>query len=225
MLTDVIPCLFTESIIIAGFWRSLERNVKCSSFLSLVILSPSISVFFIFKTPCRSIYNAGYSVLLSCRNLQIHYARQNLVGWLVLIKVKTQWVTDKYFLFSLLSSLRATVDIKPDILAVEPLSPLDLRTDLRMLGPGSDPGLWERQLQQELLLIQKQQQIQKQLLISEFQKQHEKLTRQHQAQLQEHLKVSIALNSWRTAQQCTQWHSTMVYKTAKHDTAWHSADQ
>lgn len=78
-------------------------------------------------------------------------------------------------------------------MTVEPLSPLDLRTDLRMLGPGSDPGLWERQLQQELLLIQKQQQIQKQLLISEFQKQHEKLTRQHQAQLQEHLKVSAAL--------------------------------
>lgn len=87
------------------------------------------------------------------------------------------------------------MDIKSDVPLAEPLSPLDLRTDLRMLGPGSDPGLWERQLQQELLLIQKQQQIQKQLLISEFQKQHEKLTRQHQAQLQEHLKVSIALNS------------------------------
>ncbi|XP_041843625.1 histone deacetylase 9-B isoform X6 [Melanotaenia boesemani] len=70
-----------------------------------------------------------------------------------------------------------------------------------MLGPGSDPGLWERQLQQELLLIQKQQQIQKQLLISEFQKQHEKLTRQHQAQLQEHLKVNIALNTRMELQQ------------------------
>lgn len=91
-------------------------------------------------------------------------------------------------------ALWASVDVKPDVpLSVEPLSPLDLRTDLRMLGPGSDPGLWERQLQQELLLIQKQQQIQKQLLISEFQKQHEKLTRQHQAQLQEHLKVGTAL--------------------------------
>lgn len=94
------------------------------------------------------------------------------------------------------SNYFAATDIKPDVpLAVEPLSPLDLRTDLRMLGPGSDHGLWERQLQQELLLIQKQQQIQKQLLISEFQKQHEKLTRQHQAQLQEHLKVSFSLNS------------------------------
>lgn len=113
--------------------------------------------------------------------------------------------------FSLPSPLWATVDIKSDVpLTVEPLSPLDLRTDLRMLGPGSDPGLWERQLQQELLLIQKQQQIQKQLLISEFQKQHEKLTRQHQAQLQEHLKVGIALNSCMedsTAQKSTAQHS------------------
>uniref|UniRef100_A0A3Q4HMZ1 histone deacetylase n=1 Tax=Neolamprologus brichardi TaxID=32507 RepID=A0A3Q4HMZ1_NEOBR len=99
----------------------------------------------------------------------------------------------------------ATVDIKPDVpLAVEPLSPLDLRTDLRMLGPGSDPGLWERQLQQELLLIQKQQQIQKQLLISEFQKQHEKLTRQHQAQLQEHLKLQQELQAMKQQQELAE---------------------
>uniref|UniRef100_A0A8C2PSL9 histone deacetylase n=1 Tax=Cyprinus carpio TaxID=7962 RepID=A0A8C2PSL9_CYPCA len=48
---------------------------------------------------------------------------------------------------------------------------------------------WEKQLQRELLLIQRQQQIQKQLLISEFQKQHQNLLRQHQAQLEEHVKV------------------------------------
>lgn len=121
------------------------------------------------------------------------------------------------------------MDIKPDVpLAVDPLSPLDLRTDLRMLGPGSDPGLWERQLQQELLLIQKQQQIQKQLLISEFQKQHEKLTRQHQAQLQEHLKVSFALKSCMedsSAAYSMAQHSTSVYRTAEHNTAWHNADE
>lgn len=98
-----------------------------------------------------------------------------------------------------------SVDIKPEVpLAVEPLSPLDLRTDLRMLGPGSDPGLWERQLQQELLLIQKQQQIQKQLLISEFQKQHEKLTRQHQAQLQEHLKLQQELQAMKQQQELAE---------------------
>ncbi|KAM9805346.1 histone deacetylase 9-B isoform 2-T2 [Syngnathus typhle] len=97
------------------------------------------------------------------------------------------------------------VEIKSDIpLVVEPISPLDLRTDLRMLGPGSDPGLWERQLQQELLLIQKQQQIQKQLLISEFQKQHEKLTRQHQAQLQEHLKLQQELHAMKQQQELAE---------------------
>uniref|UniRef100_A0A3Q2PJA7 histone deacetylase n=1 Tax=Fundulus heteroclitus TaxID=8078 RepID=A0A3Q2PJA7_FUNHE len=104
-----------------------------------------------------------------------------------------------------MSHFCTTVDIKPDVpLAVEPLSPLDLRTDLRMLGPGSDPGLWERQLQQELLLIQKQQQIQKQLLISEFQKQHEKLTRQHQAQLQEHLKLQHELQAMKQQQELAE---------------------
>lgn len=56
--------------------------------------------------------------------------------------------------------------------------------------PMVDPIMREKQLQQELLLIQQQQQIQKQLLIAEFQKQHENLTRQHQAQLQEHIKVA-----------------------------------
>ncbi|XP_028281691.1 histone deacetylase 9-B isoform X1 [Parambassis ranga] len=106
---------------------------------------------------------------------------------------------------SKMHNVNNSVDIKPDVpLAVEPLSPLDLRTDLRMLGPGSDPGLWERQLQQELLLIQKQQQIQKQLLISEFQKQHEKLTRQHQAQLQEHLKLQQELQAMKKQQELAE---------------------
>ncbi|KAH0507723.1 Histone deacetylase 9 [Microtus ochrogaster] len=75
-------------------------------------------------------------------------------------------------------------------MGLEPISPLDLRTDLRMMMPVVDPVVREKQLQQELLLIQQQQQIQKQLLIAEFQKQHENLTRQHQAQLQEHIKVA-----------------------------------
>ncbi|KAJ4931561.1 hypothetical protein JOQ06_025856 [Pogonophryne albipinna] len=106
---------------------------------------------------------------------------------------------------SKMHNVNNSVDIKPDLpLAVESLSPLDLRTDLRMLGSGSDPVLWERQLQQELLLIQKQQQIQKQLLITEFQKQHEKLTRQHQAQLQEHLKLQHDLQAMKQQQELVE---------------------
>ncbi|KAL0985499.1 hypothetical protein UPYG_G00157670 [Umbra pygmaea] len=93
-----------------------------------------------------------------------------------------------------------SVDIKPEV-SSDPTSPLDLRTELRMLGPGSDPSMWERQLEQELLLIQKQQQIQKQLLISEFQKQHENLTRQHQAQLQEHIKLQQELQAMKQHQE------------------------
>uniref|UniRef100_A0A8C7VCW8 Histone deacetylase n=1 Tax=Oncorhynchus mykiss TaxID=8022 RepID=A0A8C7VCW8_ONCMY len=47
----------------------------------------------------------------------------------------------------------------------------------------------EQQLQQELLSLKQKQQIQRQHLIAEFQRQHEQLNRQHEAQLQEHVKV------------------------------------
>ncbi|XP_069504599.1 histone deacetylase 9 isoform X12 [Ambystoma mexicanum] len=86
------------------------------------------------------------------------------------------------------------VEVKSEVpMGLEPVTPLDLRTDLRMMMPMVDPALREKQLQQELLLIQQQQQIQKQLLIAEFQKQHENLTRQHEAQLQEHIKELLAI--------------------------------
>ncbi|XP_051709197.2 histone deacetylase 9 isoform X13 [Oryctolagus cuniculus] len=91
-------------------------------------------------------------------------------------------------------SMISSVDVKSEVpVGLEPISPLDLRTDLRMMMPAVDPVVREKQLQQELLLIQQQQQIQKQLLIAEFQKQHENLTRQHQAQLQEHIKLQQEL--------------------------------
>ncbi|KAG2465216.1 HDAC9 deacetylase, partial [Polypterus senegalus] len=86
------------------------------------------------------------------------------------------------------------VEIKPEAPSgLESVTPLDLRTDFRMMMPAVDTTVWEKQLQQELQLIQKQQQIQKQLLITEFQKQHENLTRQHQAQLREHIKLQQEL--------------------------------
>ncbi|XP_038625216.1 histone deacetylase 9 isoform X2 [Tachyglossus aculeatus] len=91
-------------------------------------------------------------------------------------------------------SMISPVDVKSEVpVGLEPITPLDLRTDLRMMMPMVDPVIREKQLQQELLLIQQQQQIQKQLLIAEFQKQHENLTRQHQAQLQEHIKELLAI--------------------------------
>uniref|UniRef100_A0A8D0AIA3 histone deacetylase n=1 Tax=Sander lucioperca TaxID=283035 RepID=A0A8D0AIA3_SANLU len=46
----------------------------------------------------------------------------------------------------------------------------------------------EQQLQQELVTLKHKQQLQRQLLIAEFQRQHEQLSRQHEVQLQEHVK-------------------------------------
>uniref|UniRef100_A0A096LZC9 Histone deacetylase n=1 Tax=Poecilia formosa TaxID=48698 RepID=A0A096LZC9_POEFO len=70
--------------------------------------------------------------------------------------------------------------------------PVDLRTEPRLgsvSGGGAvDTALREQQLQQELVLLKQQQELQKQLLFAEFQKKHEVLTRQHEVQLQEHLK-------------------------------------
>lgn len=77
--------------------------------------------------------------------------------------------------------------------------PVDLRTEPRVgsLSGGGvvDTALREQQLQQELILLKQQQELQKQLLFAEFQKKHEVLTRQHEVQLQEHLKVSWSTGS------------------------------
>ncbi|XP_069769919.1 histone deacetylase 9-like isoform X4 [Narcine bancroftii] len=86
------------------------------------------------------------------------------------------------------SMLTSVEGNSPLPLAVQPTAPIDLRTDLQIAMPVVDPAARENQLQQELLLLQQQHQLQKQLLFAEFQKQHETLTRQHQVQLQEHLK-------------------------------------
>uniref|UniRef100_A0A8C4XB69 histone deacetylase n=1 Tax=Erpetoichthys calabaricus TaxID=27687 RepID=A0A8C4XB69_ERPCA len=62
-------------------------------------------------------------------------------------------------------------------------TPLDLRTDFRMMMP----------LQQELATNTKTAANSKQLLITEFQNNIENLTRQHQAQLREHIKLQQEL--------------------------------
>uniref|UniRef100_A0A8C4FF78 Histone deacetylase n=1 Tax=Dicentrarchus labrax TaxID=13489 RepID=A0A8C4FF78_DICLA len=60
--------------------------------------------------------------------------------------------------------------------------PMDLRVDHHQQQQQ------QQQLQQELLTLKQKQQIQRQILIAEFQRQHEQLSRQHEAQLQEHIK-------------------------------------
>lgn len=69
---------------------------------------------------------------------------------------------------------------------------MDLRLDHQFSLP-LEPALREQQLQQELLALKQKQQIQRQILIAEFQRQHEQLSRQHEAQLHEHIKVSSSL--------------------------------
>ncbi|KAM9803196.1 histone deacetylase 4-like isoform 2-T2 [Syngnathus typhle] len=55
--------------------------------------------------------------------------------------------------------------------------------------PNNGPvvGHQEQQLQQELVALKHKQQLQRQLLIAEFQRQHEQLSRQHEAQLHDHV--------------------------------------
>ncbi|XP_073901647.1 histone deacetylase 5 isoform X6 [Castor canadensis] len=94
-----------------------------------------------------------------------------------------------------LHSIPVAVEVKPVLPGAMPSpiggggggspSPVELRGALA--GP-VDPALREQQLQQELLVLKQQQQLQKQLLFAEFQKQHDHLTRQHEVQLQKHLK-------------------------------------
>uniref|UniRef100_A0A1A7Y6Y3 Histone deacetylase n=1 Tax=Iconisemion striatum TaxID=60296 RepID=A0A1A7Y6Y3_9TELE len=96
-----------------------------------------------------------------------------------------------------------TVDINSALpLRLPPAAiPMDLRVDhnqqqVSSLSPPAQhsPGgvvassVREQQLQQELLTLKQKQQIQRQILIAEFQRQHEQLSRQHEAQLQEHIK-------------------------------------
>ncbi|XP_023378771.1 histone deacetylase 4 [Pteropus vampyrus] len=69
-----------------------------------------------------------------------------------------------------------------------PAVPMDLRLDHQFPLAVSEPALREQQLQQELLALKQKQQLQRQILIAEFQRQHEQLSRQHEAQLHEHVK-------------------------------------
>ncbi|XP_075778361.1 histone deacetylase 9 isoform X2 [Pelodiscus sinensis] len=123
-------------------------------------------------------------------------------------------------------SMISSVDVKSEVpVGLEPITPLDLRTDLRMMVPMVDPIMREKQLQQELLLIQQQQQIQKQLLIAEFQKQHENLTRQHQAQLQEHIKLQQELLAIKQQQELLEKEQKLEQQRQEQELERHRREQ
>uniref|UniRef100_A0A8B9LPM2 Histone deacetylase n=1 Tax=Astyanax mexicanus TaxID=7994 RepID=A0A8B9LPM2_ASTMX len=94
---------------------------------------------------------------------------------------------------------------------------MDLRVD-QSPGSGSgsglvsdsvDSSLQDQQLQQELLSLKHKQQVQRQLLIAEFQRQHEQLSRQHEAQLQEHIKHQQDLLALQHQQELLEHHRKM----------------
>ncbi|XP_078235088.1 histone deacetylase 4 isoform X6 [Pogona vitticeps] len=89
-----------------------------------------------------------------------------------------------------MSSQSHPVDVTTTLpLQVPPsVVPMDLRLDHQFSMSVAEPTLREQQLQQELLALKQKQQIQRQILIAEFQRQHEQLSRQHEAQLHEHIK-------------------------------------
>ncbi|XP_060638113.2 histone deacetylase 9 isoform X3 [Anolis sagrei] len=123
-------------------------------------------------------------------------------------------------------SMITSGDVKSEVpVGLEPITPLDLRTDLRMMVPMVDPLLREKQLQQELLLIQQQQQIQKQLLIAEFQKQHENLTRQHQAQIQEHIKLQQELLAIKQQQELLEKEQKLEQQRQEQELERHRREQ
>ncbi|XP_072253951.1 histone deacetylase 4 isoform X1 [Leuresthes tenuis] len=67
----------------------------------------------------------------------------------------------------------------------------------------------EQHLQQELVALKHKQQLQRQLLIAEFQRQHEQLSRQHEAQLQDHIKHQQDLLALKHQQELLEHHRKM----------------
>uniref|UniRef100_A0A673K9I3 Histone deacetylase n=1 Tax=Sinocyclocheilus rhinocerous TaxID=307959 RepID=A0A673K9I3_9TELE len=80
--------------------------------------------------------------------------------------------------------LHSASDLSALPVRVPPASiPMDLRVEQMQTLDSS------RREQQEMLALKHKQQLQRQILIAEFQRKHEQLSRQHEAQLQEHMKV------------------------------------
>lgn len=83
--------------------------------------------------------------------------------------------------------------------------PAAIPMDLRMEQTQTlDSSRREQQLQQEMLALKHKQQLQRQILIVEFQRKHEQLSRQHEAQLQEHMKVRTVVLKLKSVRVCRE---------------------
>ncbi|XP_054908925.1 histone deacetylase 4 isoform X2 [Poeciliopsis prolifica] len=77
------------------------------------------------------------------------------------------------------------------------------------LGNGPVAGRQDQHLQQELVALKHKQELQRQILIAEFHRQHEQLSRQHEAQLQEHIKHQQDLLALKHQQELLEHHRKM----------------
>ncbi|XP_077088209.1 histone deacetylase 4-like isoform X2 [Siphateles boraxobius] len=99
--------------------------------------------------------------------------------------------------------------------------PMDLRVEPE---PALDSGRRE-QLQQELLGLKHKQQVQRQLLITEFQRQHDQLSRQHEAQLQEHMQHQQDLLALKHQQELLEHQRKMEHHRLEQELEKHQREQ
>ncbi|XDV35109.1 hypothetical protein PO909_005136 [Leuciscus waleckii] len=99
---------------------------------------------------------------------------------------------------------------------------MDLRVEPELV---LDSGRREQQLQQELLGLKHKQQVQRQLLIAEFQRQHDQLSRQHEAQLQEHMQHQQDLLALKHQQELLEHQRKMEHHRLEQELEKHQREQ
>uniref|UniRef100_A0A669EBB1 Histone deacetylase n=1 Tax=Oreochromis niloticus TaxID=8128 RepID=A0A669EBB1_ORENI len=98
---------------------------------------------------------------------------------------------------------------QPSFGLVPPPHPTPPTSTSTETGRGPVISQQEQHLQQELVALKHKQQLQRQLLIAEFQRQHEQLSRQHEAQMQEHVKHQQELLALKHQQELLEHHRKM----------------
>uniref|UniRef100_A0A3B3V6V8 Histone deacetylase n=1 Tax=Poecilia latipinna TaxID=48699 RepID=A0A3B3V6V8_9TELE len=95
--------------------------------------------------------------------------------------------------------------------AASAILPMDLRVVDHPHHHHQQPpfGRQDQHLQQELVALKHKQELQRQLLIAEFHRQHEQLSRQHEVQLQEHIKHQQDLLALKHQQELLEHHRKM----------------
>uniref|UniRef100_A0A674F083 Histone deacetylase n=1 Tax=Salmo trutta TaxID=8032 RepID=A0A674F083_SALTR len=170
--------------------------------------------------PCKQDYYGNCSSCKACqRDLTIHYYCVYVTVLIDLINPVTV-------------SALSVLDINSALpLRLPPAAiPMDLRIDQHhhqqqlSMSP-SAAREQEQQLQQELLSLKQKQQIQRQQLIAEFQRQHEQLNRQHEAQLQEHVKHQQELLALKHQQELLEHQRKMENHRLEQELEKHQREQ